>query len=439
MAPCRILLLSLFTVFVLGCGGGGGGGGSAEATPQASLAETLYQAWSSSISYASTLVRCARVKAQSEACAVGELPPLGTAHATLTVDLIAERIVTSHRWMGDNFVAAIRAMPAEDLLIFRSVTAIVIGHDIRPSYYTSLTGAIYLDGAFLWTNATEAGDLDTNTDPRLAFAKDLSFIEASRYLSPSFRRLTVPNLYKADSNNSRTIAQLRPSLFALLAHELAHAADFLPPEELGRLDSTLTVFANVARFPGLPSDQLHQAQPLNSLMLHGLAGAFFHGKTATAEQKALTAAEVGAELETEGANDLYAYSSANGGGVLYEDTAMLFEEIMMRRWFDAHRDLAFLERPATDSIFCNDFMIGWGQRNRMADATVQIRAKLISDRLLPDIDLSDDYASYSTPTTLSRTDWCDANISATGAPPAVQLFNNGQQAREEVIIPMLRH
>ncbi|WP_027858203.1 hypothetical protein [Marinobacterium jannaschii] len=431
--------MALLTALLLGCGGGGGGGGSAEASSQVNTGESLYQAWNQSINYASSLVRCARAKTQSEACTVGELPPLGTVYGRLTVDLIAERLVTSHRWMGDNFVAAIRTLPEEDLLIFRSVTAIVIGHDIRPSFYTSLNGAIHLDGAFLWTNAEEAADLDTNTDPRLAFAKDLTFIEASRYLNPGFQRLTVPNLYKADSNNSRTIDQLSPSLLALVAHELAHAADFLPPEELGRLDSTLTVFANVARFPGLASDQLHQTYPLNSLMLHGLAGVFFQGKTATDQQKLITAAQVGAEFETEGANDLYAYSSASGGGVLYEDTAMLFEEIMMRRWFDAHRDLAFLERPATDSTFCNDFIIGWGQRNRMADPSVQVRAKLISDRLLPDVDLSDDYASYSTATTLSRTDWCDSNISSTGAAPALQLFNNGRQVREEVIIPMHGH
>ncbi|WP_156948362.1 hypothetical protein [Marinobacterium jannaschii] len=434
MSTGKVLTGALVVAMLQGCGGGGDGDGSGSSIQQLS-----YKAWNQTTGYASALKQCALAKTTADACTVGQLAPLGTTYTFLTVDRIAERVVSSHSWMARNFLEALRSMPMSDLALFKSVTAIVIGHDIRPSYYTELTGAIYLDGTYLWTSAEEAADLSSNTDARLAYGKDLKFVETSRYLDSSYRRLTVSNSYNAERNSSRTISELKPNLFSLLAHELAHAADLVPPEELGRLDSNLKIYENVSRFPTLASEQLHQTYPLNSAMMHGLAGVFFQGKTATSQQKMLTAAQAGTELETEGSNDLYAYSSASGGGVLYEDTAMLFEEIMMRRWFDAHRDLAFLERPATESIYCNDYMIGWGQRNRMADPSVQVRAKLISDRLLPGVDLSDDYASYSTPTALSRTDWCDSNISSTGAAPALQLFNYGQQVREEVIIPEFGH
>ena len=77
----------------------------------------------------------------------GGRPPPDT---DIDTDAIMQRLVVSHDWMGQRFKEVLDILPAEILQLMSGVTAVVIDDDIRPSYYTNWTGAIYLDPANLW-------------------------------------------------------------------------------------------------------------------------------------------------------------------------------------------------------------------------------------------------------------------------------------------------
>lgn len=62
---------------------------------------------------------------------------------------------------------------------------------------------------------------------------------------------------------------------------------------------------------------------------------------------------------------------------------MLFEEVMMKYHFDIDRDIGFLQNTPSGKS-CNDFPLQWGVRNRIADANVIERAKLVASMVLPD-------------------------------------------------------
>ena len=66
-----------------------------------------------------------------------------------------ERVVVSHDWMGVRFEQLMRRMPTDLVELFAPVTAIVIGSDVRPSFYSSFRGTINLDPGFLWMSVPE--------------------------------------------------------------------------------------------------------------------------------------------------------------------------------------------------------------------------------------------------------------------------------------------
>ena len=82
------------------------------------------------------------------------------------------------------------------------------------------------------------------------------------------------------------------------------------------------------------------------------------------------------EFEFDGAADYYAYSSQA------EDVAMLFEAFMMHKEYQATSDIAFLVEPTVSDPNCDDYKIGWGQRDRLADSFVKARAKQVAERIL---------------------------------------------------------
>jgi hypothetical protein len=120
-------------------------------------------------------------------------------------------------------------------------------------------------------------------------------------------------------------------------------------------------------------------------------------------------------FEPDGANDDYAYSS------IYEDTAMLFEEVMMKHYFDVDREMAFTDKPPVgEEEFCESYPVRWGFRHRSGDFLVKARAELVLQLLLDKNDVSTMLNSLGTPARMTNLiDWCTVQNLNQNAPPTV--------------------
>ncbi len=194
-------LLLLLAVTLAGCGGGGGS--SSTPVPQTDTTpgdnnspvaddsalfvfdkpgmRSLARAYIPLTPHADVLIPCTVTLQEGEECNLNTLPLLGMETAEPTVAQVMERVVVSHQWMGERFQQVLEAMPAEIRLMTRGLTAIIISYDVRPSFYTTQTGAIYLDPAGLWLTLEEKQVVDTAPDYRSEFGKVLDFSIFWRY------------------------------------------------------------------------------------------------------------------------------------------------------------------------------------------------------------------------------------------------------------------
>jgi hypothetical protein len=339
--------------------------------------------------FALNLVRCTYeanlqyIGAGANTCPLLTLPYLHTTTggALPTVDQIMDRVVVSHDWMGDVFDQFLRTQANPDLLrLFNGVTAIVIGAQVRPSFYYALTGAIYLDADNFWLTAAQRDVINEAPDFRSDFDRDLMYSGVWRY---TFNNLNIFLPFPADLRISRDITYLLSEAGWLLYHELAHASDFLPPAVRSALDLTLTPWGNISpRYSNvfcagqLPSDDLCRQFELTSQEMRGLAQVKFQGATADAAQRSYTPTQVGGFFSGDRATDEYNYSTTR------EDIAMVFEEFMMMRNHTFRRDVAVTDKitPTTTSA---TLIVRWGQRGRIGEASIKPRAQLAVQNLAP--------------------------------------------------------
>jgi len=341
--------------------------------------------------FALNLVRCTYeanlqyLGAGMNTCPLLTLPYLHTttAGAVPTVDQIMDRVVVSHDWMGDVFEQLLRTQANQDLLrLFNGVTAIVIGAQVRPSFYYALTGAIYLDADNFWLTAAQRDVINEAPDFRSDFDRLLQYSGVWRY---TFNNQNIFINFPATSRIPRDLTYLLSEAGWLLYHELAHASDFLPPAVRSALDLTLTPWGNVGpRYQAqqLPSDALTVTYPLMSAEMRGLAQVKFQGATADAAQISYTPTQVGTFFSGDRANDEYNYSTTR------EDIAMVFEEFMMFRNHTFRRDVAITDKitPTTTS---SNLTVRWGQRGRIGEASIKPRATLVLQNLAPWVDTAE--------------------------------------------------
>lgn len=377
--PLKKFVLCSFAAALVACGGDDG----IPPLRNEPLANTY--AYRPNTPIAATALRCAKANRPSESCAVAKLPPIAftTTSTTPSIDNVMDRVLVSHDWMGQRFEQMLMSMPEDIVYLLGGVTAIVIDDDIRPSYYTNLTGAIYLDPAHFWLTQDELRVISAAPDYRAAFARPMGFLSQWRYVIPRHTEGT-------SGDGSRTLDEIEPNLAALLFHELAHANDIFPRSQYDNIDVTLSIFevTETIRKKGNQLETLSQSylstilkneQRLTSTHMDRLAKILYAGSPPDDNEKLITAAEVGEHMMSDSANDDYAYTSQ------YEDLAMLFEETMMRLHYSADRDIAFLNWPASSVLqpMCDDYTVGWGQRNRLGDQSVQPRARWVVEQLLP--------------------------------------------------------
>jgi len=125
-------------------------------------------------SHASVLKDCALAD-NDNICTLAELPFVGQTDAALTLESVMERVVVSHDWMGVRFEQLMRRMPADLVDLFAPVTAIVIGSEIRPSFYSRGKGTVNIDPRYLWMSVPEKRTISIAEDFRTDFGTDLKF------------------------------------------------------------------------------------------------------------------------------------------------------------------------------------------------------------------------------------------------------------------------
>ena len=341
--------------------------------------------------FAGALVRCTYEASlqytggSTNLCPLSTLPFLHqtTAGAVPTVDQIMDRVVVSHDWMGETFEQLLRTQASQDILrLFNGVTAIVIGAQVRPSFYYALTGAIYLDADNFWLTAVQRDVINEAPDFRSDFDRDLMYSGVWRYTQ---NNQNIFLSFPATSRLSRDISYLLAEAGWLLYHELAHASDFMPPAARGSLNNSLSAWGNISpRFQAqqLPSDLMSGSFPLQSAQLRGLAQVKFFGVTADATQRAYTPNDVASFFSADRATDEYSYSTTR------EDIAMTFEEFMMVRNHAWRRDVAITDKigPTTTS---GNLIVRFGQRGRIGEATIKPRARYAVGELAPWVNLAE--------------------------------------------------
>lgn len=342
-------------------------------------------------------------------CTLEMLPLIGMETSNPSKDDIMNRVMVSDKWMGQRFSDILDLLPPDILLLFRSVTAIVISGDIRPSFYTPQTGAIYIDPNDLWLTLAEKNTISQAPDYRSTYSNGLNFVGLWRYLNADGTWAQPPSSY-------RTIDDLVAPLAATFYHELTHANSFLPPTVHSGIDPADTVEeAGLAAQTYNVSAILQNTLPLQSTELMALADVMYFGFSPTVEQQAYTGANIGAFMETDRANDDYAFVDY-GGGDFEEDAAMLMEELMMKYHFDITREIAYTN--TSSSSYCNAYIIQWGEKGRIGDTNVKEAARLVASLVLPEEDLNIFIDNLPAPTMDTNRDWCEPfEIAATLSKP----------------------
>ena len=326
--------------------------------------------------YHDLLKHCISIQRAKDSCALQTLPLLMQESKVPTKAQIKQRLVVSHHWMGERFLALLDRLPEDLKKLFGATTAIVIDDDIIPAYYWVVTGAIYLDPRYLWLTPQEAQTITPKDDYRSGFGKALQFYHFRRYVKENHYAYHYTPL---DRNITRSLEDIEYAFAHLLYHELSHANDFTRPEVIENADKSRSIFDVIQHASQhYISTKLYQVAPLESKVLQGIGAVLYHGRDATEVEKTYSAKEIGTFFDADGADDLYAYSTP------YEDLAMLFEMTMMRYHFGIQADEAFLPKPTkTHGLTCSDYKIAWGKRDRLADEQVKQRALFVVKALLP--------------------------------------------------------
>ena len=334
-------------------------------------------------------------------CNFQNVPLIGMQTQNPTVEDIMRHVIVSHDWMGTRFREILERMPPEVLLLMRGITGVVISYDIRPSFYTVQTGAMYLDPDRMWLTEAERSVIDDDPDPRGAFGQQLQFIILWRYVEGNTDIRNFPRSIESISRNTA----------ALLFHELAHANDYFPPSTSANITSSASIQSLAS--PAL-SNQLSATFPLSAQLMFDVAEVSFFGATPTPAEAALTSTDIAGVFPNDTANDYYNYSTQR------EDLAMAFEEAMMYYSYGLSRDVAVTNYP--DSNSCADYLVAWGQRNRIADAAIQARSVQAVSTILPELaaQVEDAIGNMPGPTQMAvNVNWCE-NINLSPAQTALR-------------------
>ncbi len=324
--------------------------------------------------YASKLKKCI-LASKDTSCSLNELPLIRETSSEITKDNIKDRLIVSHKWMGDRFMEMLDIIQPDIKKLFGAVTAIVIDDDIHPAFYSTQTGAIYLDPRYLWLTPTEANTIVQKDDFRKDYGNDLKFIPAWRYVKSG-----SPAILGWDLSNPqpRTKDEIKINLERLLYHELSHANDFASKDVIDGANRDIPIVEAIGnRLDYTISAKLYDSMPLTDTTLKHLGQVLYMGSNSTIEDKTLTPRDVGALFDSDEANNMYNYATQ------YEDFAMLFEASMLKYHYNIDMDTGFVTNLKGDQHKCNDYILEWGARNRIAKSSIKPRVEFILNSIYP--------------------------------------------------------
>jgi len=328
-----------------------------------------------------TLIDCVYSnETRYDQCTFGDTPLIAQLTTTPTIDDIMDRVVVSHKWMGDQFRKYLETYDQFDDFknLLRATTAIVISYDVRPAFYSPTIAAIYIDPSYLWETPAQRDTINQAPDYRSNFGEELQFEMPWRYVKDNdYAYYSYPIRYRL----SRTLEDLHYALASLLYHELAHANDYFPSTNWLTYSTNTTVYDAVVEVYNaneIISDFLQDNYPLDPLYASGgqneltkLAQVRFRNPDlVTDEQIAYTMEDVANMFKTEGAPQFYSYSSTR------EDLAILFDGFMMHARYGVSRDVAVSDQAYSDIV--------WGQRDRMGEDWIRPRMSFVTNRILPE-------------------------------------------------------
>lgn len=369
--------------------------------------------------YAGALEGCVYTNQLASTCRFSQLPLIGQVEENPTVDDILDRTLVSHAWMGERFELYLRnsATGPDMLQLLRATTAIVISYDVRPSFYWTATGAIYLDGRNFWQTPQERDTLNDRPDFRSDFGSDLQFVIPWRYVRNN--DYYPAGRYPAAERLTRTFDDLEASISWLMYHELGHANDFFPPSRWPNIslnDDPLSHF----RANGATSDGIPLNYPLSSQQMKDLAQVSFAGETASTQQRGYLGTDVEQFFAPDVAPSYYSYLNER------EDFATLFERFMMIYRLGASADVGII-----DTVNNDDLIVTWGQRNRINDPTLHTRVRFAVSTVLPNLDVTSIQVQLPDPELLDPTkSWFDNVVLSGGQLESVNLSVPLQLERE---------
>ena len=343
--------------------------------------------------YANVLAECVYSNSINinASCRLNKLPLIAQDTTNPSIEDIMNRVVVSHKWMGQRFREFLQNYDEHDDFknLLRATTAIVISYDVRPSYYWAVTGAIHLDPNNFWLTPQERDTINQAPDYRAAFGDSLKVVLPWRYVK---NNSYASFAYSEDVRVTRNAADGVHSLASLMYHELAHANDFFPKSSWSSLDANdriLDAVNKISQSIGIQSDLLATVLPLNGTEMYRLAQIRFQGETATATEQNYSPNDVTAFFSPEHSPQFYNYSSKR------EDYAMLFDGFMMKARFNVDRDVAITNQPQNAA---EEFIVAWGQRGRIGDDNIKPRVEYVTRRILPEFTtLSNEINSLAAP------------------------------------------
>src|SRR5690625_4977257 len=181
----KLLSGVLITLLLVGCGSGSS---SHPRLPQSPAANDVrHYPVEPDGPYAEVLAQCAFEYIRdghndiNRTCPMRTLPRLRREQPDAEIDQIHSGALLSHDWMAGRCEQYLNALPHDLFRQCQSVTAVVIGADIRPSDSWAATGAIYLDRSRLWLTEAEKNTISRAPDFRADFGSELAFTELWRY------------------------------------------------------------------------------------------------------------------------------------------------------------------------------------------------------------------------------------------------------------------
>lgn len=437
-------LMTAIALLISSCSGSGGSGDSGDSSsddgqdvlmPEIPPSEQRIipteeaRAYFADGPYATVLKDCLLAETDS-ACQLSVLPYIGHASPNPAVSDIMNRVVVTHDWMAVRFRQLLEAMPADMYPLFRSITGIIIGSEIRPSSYSRSRGRMKIDAASLWLTLAEKRTISAVEDYRTNFGADLQFV--------SWGRLTIGDEFAVpysslEDDNERSFDDLIIRLAIVLYHELAHANDYVRPVSITDIPLQLTPGEAVDLFPEQRvSTRLFADASLTvqSSYLFGLAQVRYQDVEPTPAESTYLADFVGSEMSSEGKAQFYGYFTFR------EDLATLFGKFMMKYHFGVDTQIGVMNKPANHpDADCDEYIVAWGSRNRIADPLVVGRAKWVVEQMIgPSAELDEFVANGIGEAVPLRVgdDWCESRF----ATPALASSRKSAEIPER---EMLRH